>query len=171
MGRKRAISGSKLGTTGLQTNSLAPDPKNSYSSLIAALITDRGVNGMIEHSDNWAESVGADVVRTVFERMRPTSGLTPSPGFYERVRRRIEEIECQSIWAPFIYSRVPIRLASSFLVLSFIVLGYVLATEANANDDEGAFTGATSGEIFNGTNVQQQRDAVLRQIGAYRTPD
>ena len=126
---------------------------------------------MIEHSENWAESTGADVVRTFFEGMRAPNGLTPSPGFYERVRSRIEDIECRSIWAPFIYSRIPTCVASSFLVLSFMALGYVLATEVNANDNEGAFTGATSGEIFSGTNVQQQRDAVLRQIVAYRTPD
>src|SRR5690349_5569595 len=116
-----------------------------------------GIDGMIKHSVYLTESEGAVVVRTVCERTCSPKGLTPSAGFYERVRRRVEEIECQSIWAPVIYSRVPIRVASSFLVLSFMALGYIIATEVNAGDGADAFTGVTSHEISNSPNVEQQR--------------
>jgi hypothetical protein len=71
------------------------------------------------------------VVGRFFEQIRSGSEITPPTSFYEQVRGRIEQIERQSVWVPFIYSGVPLRLAMSFLALSLIALGYMFIAESN----------------------------------------
>jgi len=122
-------------------------------------------------SDDWTGPAELATLRAFFEHIRPSDELTPSPGFYERVRSRIEQIERQSIWIPFIYSRFSTRIAISFLALSLAAFGYVVAAEWNANGAERTLNGRVSDAIFNPTDLQQQRDAVLMQFAAYRQPN
>jgi hypothetical protein len=100
---------------------------------------------MIDVSDDRTGPAEAAILRTLFEKI--------------------------SIWVPFIYSRFPARLASSFLALSLVALGCVLAAEWKADDAQHASSGERFGAILNPTDVQQQRDAVLMQIVAYRRPN
>jgi hypothetical protein len=122
---------------------------------------------MIEPSNDRTEPA---IVRTLFENIRPCIGVTPSPGFYERVRSRIEQIEQQLIWVVFIYFRFPARLATSLLALSLAALGCVLATEWNTNERQATLNDETHAAIFSGADVQQQRNAMLIQFLAYRRP-
>jgi hypothetical protein len=108
------------------------------------------------------------VVGRFFEQIRSGSEITPPTSFYEQVRGRIEQIERQSVWVPFIYSGVPLRLAMSFLALSLIALGYVFIAESNIKEPRPALDGEAAGAIFHPGDEQQQRDAVLLQIIAYQ---
>ena len=130
-----------------------------------------GVKGRIELSDKGTRSAEADILHSLFEKMRPPDEVTPSPGFYERVLSRIERIERQSIWVPFIHSPFPARAATAFLGLSLAALGYVVAAERNINDAPYIMNGGGSDPILSPTNVQQQRNAVLMQIVTYRKPN
>jgi hypothetical protein len=121
---------------------------------------------MIEFSSDRTESAQLDVLCSLFEQLRPSSELTPSVGFYNRVLRRIEKVERQSIWVPFIYSRSYPHVAAAFLVLSLVVLGYVVAIERSVTDAPYNLIGDT----FSPT-LEDQRDAVLMQILAHSRPN
>ncbi len=70
-----------------------------------------------------------DVVLGLLQTLRACDTVTPLPGFYDRVRTRIEQIEQQSIWIPVIYSRVTVRLAIACFCFSLALFGYVFGTE------------------------------------------
>lgn len=125
---------------------------------------------MIEFSNEGIGLAEGDILRRVFDNMRSPHDLTPSPGFYGRVLRRIEKIEYQSIWVPLIYSQFPVRVATAFLGIALAVLGYVVAAEQNVDDTPRIVSGAGSDVIVSPKDVQQQRDAVLTQIVTYRKP-
>jgi len=163
-------SGTILLTNGLQTNLLVCQAEQPYILLIGALDSHWGKR-MMGLSDDWTRPAELATLPAFFEHIRPTDELTPSPGFYERVRNRIEQIERQSIWIPFIYSGFPIRIAISFLALSLAAFWCVVAAEWNANGAERTLNGEVSDAIFNPTDLQQQRDAVLMQFAAYRQPN
>src|SRR5690348_5562552 len=100
--------------------------------------------------------------------MRPGDDVTPSPGFYERVRSRIEEVERQSIWAPFVYARLRVRVVTACLGLSLAALGYVFAAEWDTHGGPHQDIGQGFSTSFNQTDLQHQRDAVLAEIITYR---
>ena len=130
-----------------------------------------GVKRVFPASGEGTRSAEADLLRSLFEEIRAHKELTPPPLFYERVLSRIEQVEGQSIWIPFIYSRFRMRLVTLCLGLSFAALSYVFATEWNMNDGQNTITVRASDAIFNPTDVQQERDAVLIQFAAYRKPN
>lgn len=115
---------------------------------------------MFEISRNGVRSAESDILRVLFfEALGSPGELSPTPGFYERVRSRIQEIERQSIWAPLIYSRFHWLLVTACLALALAAISYVFSAGWKAND-----------AIFS-ANPQQQRDAVLTQIVTYRKPN
>ena len=115
---------------------------------------------MFGRSRDGTRSAEADILSLLFEELRAPDELTPAPGFYERVCSQIQEIERQSIWVPFIYSRFPSRFVTACFALALAVFSYVFAAGWNTGDP-----------IFSSTNPEQQRDAVLTQIVTYRKPN
>jgi predicted anti-sigma-YlaC factor YlaD len=63
--------------------------------------------------------------------LRAPEDLAPAPGFYARVRQRIEERMKESIWGVFIYSEFGKRLSYASLALTLLLSGYVIAQEAS----------------------------------------
>ena len=106
--------------------------------------------------ENWPAK--PDILRTVFKDLRVYGDIIPTPGFYERVCGRIQQIKEQSIWVPLVYSRFRWQLVTACLALALGTLSYVLATGWGANHS-----------IFS-SNLQQRRDAVLAEIVTYSKP-
>ena len=126
-----------------------------------------GINGTTNITDNSTGSLEPPGLRAIFEQMRSTEEFFLAPGFYERVRSRIEQIEQQSIWAPLIYCPFPARVAISFLALSLVALSYVFVSEWNSNDRSPPLNDNGLNAIVSPVDVEQQRAAVLMQIAAY----
>ena len=129
------------------------------------------VKGVFEVSGEGTRSADTDIICSLFEKIRAHEELTPSSEFYERVLNRIQQVEQQSIWAPFIYSPFRTRLVIACLGVSLAALSFVFATEWNMNDAQYTMTGRASDAIFSPIDVPQERDAVLMQFAAYRKPN
>jgi hypothetical protein len=113
-----------------------------------------------------------ELLRFMFEEMRATDEVTPVPGFYERVRSRIEQLSQQSIWMPFVYPHFPKRFVAALLGVSLVLLGYTVAGEWYTNGPEHIANSGSANVISTATlDPQQQRDVVLMQIATYRRPD
>jgi len=119
--------------------------------------------------DGHRNYVSESRIRSVFEMMRATGEMSPAPGFYARVLCRIEDIEENSIWIPFIYSRSSVRLATACFTLSLLLFAYVVTAEWNRDISPANGQGAEA--VYTASDVQQQRDAVLRQLAIYRKPN
>ena len=99
------------------------------------------------------------------------NGVSPAPGFYESIVRRIEQMEQESIWIPLIYSRSSMRLAIASLGFSMILFGCVFATEWSVDNAHYAFNDGGSEMVSSSTDLNLQRDAVLVQFATYRKPN
>ena len=94
---------------------------------------------------------------------RAPEEVEPAPGFYARVRQRIEERAKESMWAPFIYSPVAKRLTYASLAATLLLGSYVISQETQ----NGPFGGEPliAQQVHRDARVmgsrEQQREAVL----------
>lgn len=113
-----------------------------------------------------------EILRLIFEEMRATDEVTPVPGFYERVRSRIEQVSQQSIWMPLVYPHFPKRFVAALLGVSLVLLGYTVAGEWYTYDPDHIANSGSANVISTAiVDPQQQRDVVLMQIATYRKSD
>jgi hypothetical protein len=129
-----------------------------------------GAKGSFKATDEKTRSAEPEILTSIFESIGACEE-TPAPGFYERVRGQIDQFERQSIWIPFIYSSLPMRLVTACFGVSFALLAYLFAALWNGNNAAYLVDGRGSMAISSPANVHQQRDAVLIQIATYDRAD
>jgi len=106
--------------------------------------------------------------------LRPAESVEPRPGFYARVRERIEAQERASIWSVFLEPRFGRRLAVASGVLALLLGGYLVSSELADPEIAVAPTVAVGSPAAGPIAVaedtpqqQQQRDAVLVDLASY----
>lgn len=112
-----------------------------------------------------------EIFHSLFRSPGLPAAASPEPGFYERVRSRIDELKQQSIWSPFVYSPFRTWLAIIWFFLPLALLVYVFAAELRAEKIWRPATAATSTVILGANNIEQQRDAVLLEFATYKRSD
>jgi hypothetical protein len=104
--------------------------------------------------------------------LRAPEEVEPAPGFYARVRQRIEERTKDSIWAGFIYSPFAKRLTYASLAAALLLGSFVIGQETR----DGHLTGERmiAQQLHSDVPVigsrQQQREAVLFNFAAHQVP-
>jgi predicted anti-sigma-YlaC factor YlaD len=108
--------------------------------------------------------------------LRSVEDVGPIPGFYARVRERIEDQGRVSIWSIFLQPSFGRRLAIASATLVLLLGTYLVSTEPGTPSVVSAPTVATdtvnvsspdSGMAVDSLQQQRQRDAVLVDLASY----